>query len=68
MFNNIFDELKVVKYLPRNNRFQDSFNVKCFKEIKPSKSLQVKAAPYLEPKRTSMMELFVNVLNCLLFS
>ena len=36
MFNNIFDELKVVKYLPRNNRFQDSFNVKCFKEIKPS--------------------------------
>ena len=54
----IFDELKEVKYFTRNNRFQESFNVKYFKEIKRLKSLQVKAVSYLEPKRTSMMKLF----------
>ena len=31
MFNNIFDKLKEVKYFARSNRFQDSFNLKCFK-------------------------------------
>ena len=34
MLNSIFDELKEVKYSTRNNRFQESFNVKCFKEKK----------------------------------
>ena len=33
-----------------------------FKKIKPLKSLQ-KAEAYLEPKRASMMELFVNIFN-----
>ena len=42
MFNSMFDESKEVKY---------------FKEIKRLKSLQ-KAEAYLEPKQTSMMELF----------
>ena len=36
------------------------------KEIKRLKSLQ-KAEAYLEPKQTSMMELFMNILNSLLF-
>ena len=49
----MFDELKEVKY----NRFQESYNVKYFKEIKRLKSLQ-KAEAYLEPKRASTMELF----------
>ena len=31
--------------------------------MKSLKSLQVKAEAYLEPKRASMMELFVNILN-----
>ena len=48
----MFDELKEVKY---------------FKEIKRLKSLQ-KAEAYLEPKRGSTMDLFVNILNGLLFS
>ena len=30
----MFDELKEVKYLKKKNRFQGSFNVKYFKEIK----------------------------------
>ena len=51
----MFDKLKDVKY--RNNRFQESYNVKCIKEIKPLKSLQ-KAETYLEPKQASMMKLF----------
>ena len=55
MSNSMFDELKDVKY--RNNRFQESYNVKCIKEIKPLKSLQ-KAETYLEPKQASMMKLF----------
>ena len=58
MFDNIFDELKEVKYFTRNNRFQESFNVKDLKEIKRLKSLQVKSVSYLEPKRAYMMELF----------
>ena len=59
MLNSIFDELKEVKYPTRNNRFQESFNVKCFKEKKKRlKSLQLKAVPHLEPKRASMMEVF----------
>ena len=40
-----------------NNRFQESYDVKYFKEIKRLKSLQ-KAEAYLEPKQTSMIELF----------
>ena len=55
----MFDELKVMysdlKY--RFNRFQGSYNVKYFKEIKRLKSLQ-KAEAYLEPKQVSTMELF----------
>ena len=46
MFNSIFNELKEVKYFTRNNRFQESFNVKCLKEIKRLKSFQVKAVSY----------------------
>ena len=41
----------------RNNGFQESYDVKCFKEIKRLKSLQ-KAEAYLELKQASMMELF----------
>ena len=60
----------------RNSVFQLGFltrefqtqlkEVKYFKEIKLLKSLQ-KAEAYLEPKQASMMELFVNILNGLLF-
>ena len=32
MLNSIFDELKEKKYFTRNNRFQESFNVKYFKK------------------------------------
>ena len=41
--------------------------VKYFKEIESLKSLQVKAEAYLEPKRASMMKLFVKIVNKLLF-
>ena len=41
----------------RNNRFQESYDVKYFNEIKRSKSLQ-KAEAYLELKEASVMELF----------
>ena len=58
MFNSVFDELKEVRYFTRNNRFQESLNVKYFKEIRSLKSLQVKAVPYLQPKRASIIELF----------
>ena len=52
----MFDELKDVrKVLQRNNRFQESYNVKYFKEIKRLKSPQ-KAEAYLEPKQASTME------------
>ena len=64
MFNCIFSELIERKYFTRNNRFQESFNVKYFKKIKRLKSLQVKAVSYLEPKRASLMKLFVNIVNC----
>ena len=40
----------------KNNRFQESYNVKYFKEIKRLKSLP-KAEAYLEPNQASMMEL-----------
>ena len=50
----MFHELKE---LIKNNIFQESYNVKYFKEIKRLKSLQ-KAEAYLEPKRVSTMELF----------
>ena len=50
MFNSMFDELKEVKHFTRNNRSQESLNVKYFKEIKRLKSLQLKAGPHLEPK------------------
>ena len=45
MFNNMFDELKEVKY-----RFQETYEVKCFKKIRRLESLQ-KAEAYLEPNR-----------------
>ena len=44
-----------------------SYDAKYFKKIKRLKSLQ-KAEAYLEHKRVSAMELFVNILNGLLFS
>ena len=57
--------LKEVKCFKKNNRFQESYNVKYFKEIKRLKSLQ-KAEAYLEPKQASMMEHF-NMFNDVLF-
>ena len=57
MFNNMFDELKEVKVLQRNHRFQESCNVKNVKEIKRLESLQVKTEAYLEPKQASTVEL-----------
>ena len=62
----MFDELKEVKYLKKIKDFQ-SLITKNFKEIKLFKSLQVKTEVYLERKRTSTMEIFVNILNGLLF-
>ena len=53
----MFDKLKEAKYFLKNNRFQEFFNVKYFKEIKRLKNLQ-KAEAHLEPKRASAMELF----------
>ena len=53
----MFDELKEVKLLLKNNKFQESYNVQYLKEIKRLKSLQ-KAEAYLEPKRASTVELF----------
>ena len=55
MFNSMFDEY--FKKIIRLNRFQESCNVKCYKEIKRSKSLQ-KAEAYLESKRAATMEFF----------
>ena len=49
IFNSMFDELKEVKYLNRNNRFQQFDDVKCCKEIKCLKSVE-NAEAYLEPK------------------
>ena len=54
----MFDELKEVKKLLwRNNRFQESYNVKHVKELKRLKSPQ-KAEAYLKSKQASTMELF----------
>ena len=50
--------IKRSKVLQRNHRFQESCNVKKFKERKLLKSFQVKAEAYLEPKRASSVELF----------
>ena len=63
---NMFDESKEVKYLKKIKDFQ-SLITKNFKEIKLFKSLQVKTEVYLERKRASTMEIFVNILNGLLF-
>ena len=38
-----------------------------FKETKGLKSLQVKAEAYLESKHAFVMELFLNILNSVLF-
>ena len=56
MFNSMFDEVKEVK------QFQDfkescENTVKNCQEIKPLKSLNVKAEAYLELKRTAMVEI-----------
>ena len=48
MFNTIFHELIEEEYFTRNK----------FQRFKRLRSLQVKAASYLETKRASMMELF----------
>ena len=69
MFNSMFEELKEVKYWHnkgRNNKFQESYNVKYFKEIKYLKSLQ-KAEVCLEPKQISVMELFCEYTQGVLF-
>ena len=42
----------------KSNKFQESYNVQQYKEIKRLKSLQVKADAYLEPKQASTMEIF----------
>ena len=47
-----------LKELQRSCRFQETYNVKSFKEIKRLKCLLVKAEAYLEPEQASMMELF----------
>ena len=67
MFNSIFDELelKEVKYFKETTAFKSVIMQKTRK--KTLKSLQ-KAEAYLEPKRASTIQLFVNVLNGLLFS
>ena len=62
-----FGELKEVVYLKRNNRSQESYNVKYVKEINRLKSLQ-KAEAYLEPKRASKMDLFCEYTYGSLFS
>ena len=55
----MFVELKEVKYFKNKTDFKSLiYNVKYFKEIKRSKSVQ-KAEAYLEPKRISTMELFL---------
>ena len=58
---NMFDELKEVKYLKEITDFK-SLITKNFKEIKLLKSLQVKTEVYLERKRASTVEIFVNIL------
>ena len=57
---------KEVKYFKKNNRFQEPYNVKYFKEMKRLKSLQ-KAETYLEGRKHLRWSFFVNILNRLLF-
>ena len=57
----MFDELKEVKYLKEITDFK-SLITKNFKEIELLKSLQVKTEVYLERKRASTVEIFVNIL------
>ena len=61
MFNNVFDQLKEVKYFKENIRFQESYNVKYFKEINRLKRsvFRTQASIY--------DHFFVNILNGLLF-
>ena len=59
----MFDKLKEVQYFKETT---ESNNVKYFKKRKRLENLQ-KAKAYLEPKRVSTMELFVKILNDLLF-
>ena len=59
----MFDKLKEVQYFKETT---ESNNVKYFKKRKRLENLQ-KAKAYLEPKRASTMELFVKILNDLLF-
>ena len=54
-------EVKKVLY-----RFQESYNVKYFKEINRLKSPQ-KAEAYLEPKEALRWSFFMNILKGLLF-
>ena len=62
----MFDELKEVKYFKEITDFKSLIMyLKYFKEIR-LKRLQ-KAEAYLEPKRASTIELFVNLLKDLLF-
>ena len=53
----MFDELKEVKYFKEATVLTESWNLKYYKEIKRSRSLQ-KVEAHLEPKQASMMELF----------
>ena len=53
----MLDELKEVKHFKEVTVLIESDNVKYFKEIKRSQSLQ-KAEAHLEPKRAFTMELF----------
>ena len=53
----MFDELKEVKYFKEATVLTESQNLKYYKEIKRSPSLQ-KVEAHLEPKQASMMELF----------
>ena len=53
----MLDELKEVKHFKEVTVLIESDNVKYFKEIKRSQSLQ-KAEAHLGPKRASTMELF----------
>ena len=52
-------EESTLKKFQNFNRFQKSYIVKNFNEIKRLKSLLVNAERYLEPKQVSTMELFL---------
>ena len=54
----MFDESKEVKCFKKIIYFKSLYNVKYFKEIKHLKRLQ-KAEAFLEPKRASTRELFL---------